>query len=83
MHTLLRALEFGTNVSDFDIASMFLNFMLEEKCQMMVGADLTHYIQKGEGAGDGARPLALWRRCLVGETFLPYQTGQIMGHAKK
>jgi hypothetical protein len=79
--TLLRALDFDTFVSDLDIAEMFLNFMLEEKCQRLAGVDLTHYIGKGEGAGGGARHLGLWGRCLMGETP-PYQMGQGVGHAK-
>jgi hypothetical protein len=33
-------------MSDLDIAEMFLNFMLEAKCQRLVGVDRMHYIEK-------------------------------------
>jgi hypothetical protein len=56
--TLLMALELGTFMSDLDIAEMFLNFMLEEKCQRLTGVDLTHYIENGEGARGGSIHLA-------------------------
>jgi hypothetical protein len=61
---------------------MFLNFMLEEKCACLEGVDLTHYIPKGELAGEGRMHLVRWNRCLMGGTFSHYQTGQGMGHAK-
>jgi hypothetical protein len=81
IRTLFRALEFGTFMSDLDIAEMFLNFMLEAKCQMLVGADLTHYTEKDEGAGGGAIHLEMWGRCLLGATVPHYLTAQGMGHA--
>jgi hypothetical protein len=62
---------------------MFLNFMLEERCARLAGVDLTHYVQRGEGALEGKRHLVRWGRCLMGGTFSPYQTGQGMGHAKE
>jgi hypothetical protein len=62
---------------------MFLNFMMEGKCQRLAGVDLMHYIEQGEGAGGGARHFALWGRCLVGAIFSPYQTGKWMGQAKE
>jgi hypothetical protein len=82
INTLLRALEDGTFISDLDIAEMFLKFMIEAKCLWLDGVYLTHYIEKGEGAGGGARHLALWGGCLMAATFSPYQTRQDMGHAK-
>jgi hypothetical protein len=49
------ASEEGTFVSYLDIAEMFLNFMLETNLQKLAGVDLTHYIEKREGAGGGTR----------------------------
>jgi hypothetical protein len=73
---LLRALELDTFMTDSDIGEMFLNFMLEERCARLVGVDLTHYAERGEGALEGKRHLVQWGRCLMGGTFSPYQTGQ-------
>jgi hypothetical protein len=53
---------------------MFLNFMLEERCAMLAGVDLTHYVEKGEGATEGKRHLVQWGRCLMGGTS-PLSTG--------
>jgi hypothetical protein len=47
---LLRALEINTFMDDSDIGEMFLNFMLEERCAILAGVDLTHYVQRSEGA---------------------------------
>jgi hypothetical protein len=47
---LLRVLEIDTFMADSDIGEMFLNFMLEERCARLAGVDLTHYMQRGEGA---------------------------------
>jgi hypothetical protein len=54
---LLRALEIDTFMADSDIGEMFLNFMLEERCARLAGVDLTHYVQRGEGALEGKRHL--------------------------
>jgi hypothetical protein len=50
INTILRALEDGTFMSDLEIAVMFLNFMIEAKCQRLAGVDLMHYIEEVEGA---------------------------------
>jgi hypothetical protein len=76
INTIVRALEEGTFMSNLDIAEMFFNFVLEAKCQRLAGVELTHYIEKREGAGGRTRHLALWARCLMGATLSPYQTGQ-------
>jgi hypothetical protein len=73
----------GTFMGASDIGEMFLNFMLEENCACLEGVDLTHYMPKGETAGEGRRHLVRWNRCLMGGTFSPYQTGKGMGHAKE
>jgi hypothetical protein len=70
-------------MADSDIGEMFINFILEERCARLAGVDLTHYVEKGEGAPEGNRHLFRWGRCLMGGTFSPYQTGQGMGHAKE
>jgi hypothetical protein len=80
---LMRALELDTFMADSDIGEMFLNFMLEERCAILEGVYLNHYVEKGEEAPDGKRHLARRGRCLMGGTFSPYQTGQGMGHAKE
>jgi hypothetical protein len=54
---LLRALEVNTYMADSDIGEMFLNFILEERCTRLAGVDLTHYVQKGEGA---PRATVIW-----------------------
>jgi hypothetical protein len=58
--TLLRALEVDTFMADSYIGEMFLNFMLEERCAILAGVDLTHYVQMGEGALEGKRHLVRW-----------------------
>jgi hypothetical protein len=60
---LLRALELDTFMADYDIGEMFLNFMLEERCARLAGVDLTHYVERGEGALEGGRHLVQWGRC--------------------
>jgi hypothetical protein len=45
--------------------------------------DLTHYIQKIDGAGGGRENVALRERRLLGANFSPYQMGQCMGHVKE
>jgi hypothetical protein len=67
-------------MADSDIGEMFLNFILDERCARLAGVDLTHYVEKGEGAPEGNRHLVRWGRCLMGGGFSPYQTGQGMGH---
>jgi hypothetical protein len=57
--------------------------MLEERCARLAGVDLTHYVERGEYALDGKIHLVRWGRCLMGGTLSPYQTGQVMGHAKE
>jgi hypothetical protein len=52
---LLRALELDTFMADSDIVEMFLSFMLEDICARLVGADFTHYVERGEGALKGKR----------------------------
>jgi hypothetical protein len=83
IYALARALEVGMFMADSDIGEMFLNFMLEERCAFFAGVDLTHYVPKGELAGEGRRHLIRWNICLMGGTFSPYQMGQGMGHAKE
>jgi hypothetical protein len=80
---LLRALELDTFMVDSDIGNMFLNFMLEERCARLARVDLTHYVERGEGALEGKRHLVRWGRCLMGGTFSPYKTRQGMGYAKE
>jgi hypothetical protein len=80
---LLRVLEIDTFMADSDIGEMFLNFMLEERCARLAGVDLTHYVQMGKCALGRKIHLVRWGRCLMGGTFSPYQTGQVMGHAKE
>jgi hypothetical protein len=63
---LMRALELNTYMADSDIEEMFLNFILEESCARLAGVDLTHYVEKGEGAPEGNRHLVRWGRCLMG-----------------
>jgi hypothetical protein len=79
----MRALEIDTFMANSDTGEMFLNFMLDERCERLTGVDLTHYVQRGEGALEGKIHLVWWGRCLMGGTFSPYQTGQGMGHAKE
>jgi hypothetical protein len=80
---LLRALELNTYMADSEIGERFLNLILEERCARLAGVDLTHYVEKGEGAPEVNRHLVWWGRCLMGGTFSPYQTGQGMGHTKE
>jgi hypothetical protein len=80
---LPRALKIETFMADSDIREMFLNFILEEICARLAGVDLTHYVQRGEGALAGKRHMVRRGRCLMGGTFSPYQTRQGMGHAKE
>jgi hypothetical protein len=47
----------GNLYGRFRCGEMFLNFMLEENCACLAGLDLTHYVPKGELAGDGRRHL--------------------------
>jgi hypothetical protein len=54
---LLRVLEMDTFMADSDIGEMFLNIMLEERCVMLAGVDLIHYVEKGEGELEGKRHL--------------------------
>jgi hypothetical protein len=70
-------------MADSDIGETFLNFQLEERCVRLAGVDLTHYVEKGEGAPEGNRHMVRWARCLMGGTFSPYQTGQGMGHSEE
>jgi hypothetical protein len=70
-------------MGDSHIGDFFLNFMMEENCACLTGVDLTHYVPKGELAGEGRRHLVQWNRGLMGGNFSPYQTGQGMGHAKE
>jgi hypothetical protein len=72
---LLRALEIDHFMADSDIEEMFLNLMLEERCAILTGVDLTHYLRRGDGALEGKIHLVRWGRCLMGGTFSPYQTG--------
>jgi hypothetical protein len=83
IYALTGALEVGTIMGDSDIGEMFLNSMLEENCACLAGVDLTHYVPKGETAGEGRRHLLRWNICLMGGTFSPYQMGQGMGHAEE
>jgi hypothetical protein len=53
------------------------------KLRMLAGVELTHYVPKGELAGEGRRHLVRWNGCLMRGKFSPYQTGQGMGHAKE
>jgi hypothetical protein len=46
--TLLRAMEPGYYMSDFDVGEMFLNFVLHESMQALCGIDLTKYFGNGE-----------------------------------
>jgi hypothetical protein len=82
IYALARALDVGTFMGDSDIGDFFLNFMLEENCACLAGVDLTHYVPKGGGGGEGRRHLVRWNRCLMGGMFSPYKTGQGMGYAK-
>jgi hypothetical protein len=70
-------------MGDSYIGEMFLDFMLEENCACLAGVDLTHYVPKGELAGEGRRYLVRWNRWLMGGTFSHYQKGQGIGHAKE
>jgi hypothetical protein len=58
---------------------------MESKVYMCdpAGVDLIHYVERGEGALERKRHLVRWGRCLMGDTFSPYQTGQGMGLAKE
>jgi hypothetical protein len=42
-------------MADSDIGELFLNFMLEERCARLAVVDLTHYVERGEGALKGKR----------------------------
>jgi hypothetical protein len=66
---LLRALELDMFMADSDIGEIILNFMLEERCARLPGVDLTHYVERGEGALEGKRHLVRWGRCLMGGHF--------------
>jgi hypothetical protein len=70
-------------MADSDIGEMFFNLMLEERCDRLAEVYLTHYVEKGEDAPDGKRHLARWGRCLMGGTFSPYQTVQVMVHTEE
>jgi hypothetical protein len=80
---LLRALELDNFMADSGIEEMFLNFILVERCARLVGVDLTHYVQRGEGALEGKMHLVRCGRYLMGGNFSPYQTGLGMGRAKE
>jgi hypothetical protein len=67
---LPRALELNTFMADSDIGQMFLNFMLEERCARLARVDLTHYVERGEGALEGKIHLIWWGRCLMSGIFL-------------
>jgi hypothetical protein len=56
--------------------------MLEERRTRLAGVDLTHYVSKGDFPVEGRRQLFGWNICLMRGTFLSYQTGKCMGHAK-
>jgi hypothetical protein len=83
MCVMLGALELDTFMADSESGGMILNFMFEERCARLAGVDLTHYVERGEGALEGKIHLVQWGRCLMAGTFSPYQTGQGMGHAKE
>jgi hypothetical protein len=42
----------------------------------LAGVELTHYVPKGELAGEGRGHLVRRNRCLMGGTLSPYQTGK-------
>jgi hypothetical protein len=59
---LLRDLKLDTFMADSGIGEMFLNFMLEERCAILAGVNLTHYVDTGEDALDDTRHLVQWGR---------------------
>lgn len=48
VNTMLRAVTFGTVMSDFDIGDCFLNFILHETLQALCGIDLTEFFGDGK-----------------------------------
>jgi hypothetical protein len=56
-------------------------FALPDICTFL-RVDLTHYMERGEGALEVKIHMVRWGRCLVGGTCYPYQTGQGMVHSK-
>lgn len=70
--TMLRAITFGTVMSDFDLGECFLNFVLHETIQALCGIDLTLFC----GAKDGTILWERWVRAAMGLKSSPYQAVQ-------
>jgi hypothetical protein len=70
--TLLRDMEPGCYMSDFDIGEMFLNFILHESMQALCGIALMKYF------GDGEVLWERWARAVMGLKSSPYQAVQVV-----
>jgi hypothetical protein len=67
MVTLLRAVEPGCYMSNFNVGEIFLNFVLHESMQALCGIDQTKYF------GDGGVLWERWARAVMGLKSSPYQ----------
>lgn len=77
VQNLLRAVDFKTVMSDFDIGEMFLNFVLHETMQALCGIDLSRFF------GDGKVLWERWTRAAMGLKSSPYQAVQAVLVAKE
>ena len=77
VNTMLRAVDFGTFMSDFDIGDCFLNFILHETMQSLCGIDLTKFF------GNGKVLWERWVRAAMGLKSSPYQAVQAVMVAKQ
>lgn len=79
----LRSVEPGTFMGDLDIADMFLNFMLHPGLQPYAGVDLTPYFPEEVMASGKHTVWEGWTRCAMGFWPSPYQSIQVVLHAKE
>lgn len=77
VNNMLRAIDYGTVMSDFDVGEMFLNFILHETMQSLCGIDLTKYF------GEGQVLWERWVRSAMGLKSSPYQAVQAILVAKE